>query len=77
MEFKNNQVKILANSKTGREIYVDLQDVVLYPNTDKEVTLGNKLSILEDQDKRQNKKIAKLEKTVKGLVGVAAKLNLK
>lgn len=77
MEFKKGQVKVLANTNTGRETFVDLQDVVLFPNTKKEVTLGNYLEKLSKETDSNNKELANVKKSVKHLVGVIAKLNLK
>ena len=77
MEFKKGQVKVLANTTTGRETFVDLQDVVLFPNTDKEVTLGNYLEKLSNESTSNKKEVASLKKIVKHLIGVITELNLK
>ena len=77
MEFKKGQVKVLANTNTGRETFVDLNDVVLFPNTDKEVTLGNYLEKLSNESTSNKKEVASLKKIVKHLIGVITELNLK
>ena len=46
MQYKKGQVKILSNTHTGRETYVDLQDVVLFPATESEIKLGDYLDTL-------------------------------
>ncbi len=77
MEFKNGQVKILANKHTGRELFVDLQDVILNPGSSEEITLGKFLNNLSKENEANKKEIEKINIAVKGLLAVTAKLNLK
>jgi hypothetical protein len=59
MEFKNGQVKILANKHTGREQYVDLQDIVLNPGSSEEITLGKFLNNLSNENEANKKEVEK------------------
>lgn len=77
MEVVKGQVKVLANTHTGRETYVDLNDVVLYPGTEKEIKLGD---FLQKQDKRIEKvenAVKELKTIAKTTAGIISKINLK
>lgn len=77
MQFKKGQVKVLANTTTGREIYVNLQDVILNPDSDNELTLGNYLETLTNNINTLKKDNKKNKKAIADLVLTISKLNLK
>lgn len=77
MIHKKGQVKILANTNTGREIYVNLQDVILNPDSDDEVTLGNYLETLTNNINTLKKDNKKNKQAIADLVLTISKLNLK
>lgn len=77
MQYKKGQVKILSNTHTGRETYVDLNDVVLYPGTTSEIKLGDYLDSLNKTGQDNTKEIKKIKKTIKDLTLMISRVNLK
>ncbi len=77
MQYKKGQVEVLANTNTNREIFVDLQDVVLNPGAESEIKLGDYLKSLEKTGKDNQKDIKKLKKTIQELTLAVSKVNLK
>lgn len=77
MEYKKGQVKILANTHTGRETFVDLQNIILNPGDDNEVTLGNHLDYLSKEIDSLKKQCDQFKNALRELTVAANKLNLK
>ncbi len=77
MQYKKGQVKILSNTHTGRETYVDLNDVVLFPATESEIKLGDYLNSLKKTGQDNTKEIKKIKKTIQDLTLMISRVNLK
>ena len=77
MEFKKGQVKILKSPETGREAFVNLEDVVLFPNTENEISLGRYLLKLSQNDEKKTEEISKLKTAIRNLADTISKLNKK
>jgi len=77
MQYKKGQVKILSNTHTGRETYVDLNDVVLFPATESEIKLGDYLDSLNKTGQGNTKEIKKIKKVIKDLTLMISRVNLK
>lgn len=77
MQYKKGQVKILSNTHTGRETYVDLNDVVLYPGTESEIKLGDCLDSLNKTGQDNNNEIKKIKKAIQDLTLTISRVNLK
>lgn len=77
MQYKKGQVKILSNTHTGRETYVDLNDVVLFPATESEIKLGDYLDTLNKTGQGNTKEIKKIKKAIKDLTLMISRVNLK
>ena len=77
MQYKKGQVKILSNTHTGRETYVDLNDVVLFPATESEIKLGDYLDTLNKTGQGNTKEIKKIKKVIKDLTLMISRVNLK
>jgi len=80
-----NKVKILiTDDKTNIEKYVCLKDVILFIESNVEITLGeyierqqHKISDLEIDLRITNNKIDNLESALSDLTGIISQLNLK
>lgn len=77
MQYKKGQVKILSNTHTGRETYVDLNDVLLNPGTESEIKLGDYLNSLNKTGQDNTKEIKKIKKTIQDLTLMISRVNLK
>ncbi len=77
MVFKKGLVKVLASETSGRDEYVELNAVKLFPGTKNEISLGKYLENLSEEIKAVKKENEKLQSMQKDILKIVAAINLK